>query len=315
MRLMKLQFAILSVFCLAFINSWAFPGDNNDFATVCAPDIPKDIKFCGDKINFDRIDMAERLDRELTVTVFSHTQTSLIIKRANRYFPKLIELIKENKMPEDLIYLAVAESAMDINAYSSAGAAGIWQFMPATAKQYGLEVNDDVDERYDPEKETVAACKYFRDAYSKYGNWATVCASYNAGMGKISNELQRQQVGSALDLRLVSETSRYVFRIIAYKIFLNNPKHFGYRIHSDQLYQPMEYKTITVNSTVDNWVTWARENGGITYAQLRDANPWIRSYKLPNSSGKVYKVRIPTHKSLFRSKAGKKVYNHNWVVD
>lgn len=315
MRLLKLQFALLSVFCLAFINSWAFPGDNNDLATVCAPDIPKDIKFCGDKINFDRIDMAERLDRELTVTVFSHTQTSLIIKRANRYFPKLIELIKENKMPEDLIYLAVAESAMDINAYSSAGAAGIWQFMPATAKQYGLEVNDDVDERYDPEKETVAACKYFRDAYSKYGNWATVCASYNAGMGKISNELQRQQVGSALDLRLVSETSRYVFRIIAYKIFLNNPKHFGYRIHSDQLYQPMEYKTITVNSTVDNWVTWARENGGITYAQLRDANPWIRSYKLPNSSGKVYKVRIPTHKSLFRSKAGKKVYNHNWVVD
>ena len=315
MRLLKLQFALLSVFCLAFINSWAFPGDNNDLATVCAPDIPKYIKFCGDKINFDRIDMAERLDRELTVTVFSHTQTSLIIKRANRYFPKLIELIKENKMPEDLIYLAVAESAMDINAYSSAGAAGIWQFMPATAKQYGLEVNDDVDERYDPEKETVAACKYFRDAYSKYGNWATVCASYNAGMGKISNELQRQQVGSALDLRLVSETSRYVFRIIAYKIFLNNPKHFGYRIHSDQLYQPMEYKTITVNSTVDNWVTWARENGGITYAQLRDANPWIRSYKLPNSSGKVYKVRIPTHKSLFRSKAGKKVYNHNWVVD
>jgi soluble lytic murein transglycosylase-like protein len=217
-------------------------------------------------------------------------------------------------MPEDLIYLAVAESSLDINAVSPAKAAGIWQFMPATGKQYGLEVNDDVDERFDPEKETVAACKYLRGAYSRYGNWATVCASYNAGTGKISSELSSQRVNTSFDLRLVSETSRYVFRIMSYKIFLENPKRFGYRLHSNQLYQHIDYDVIEVDTPVSSWVSWAQDHG-ITYAQLRDANPWIRSTKLPNASGKVYKVKVPKQASLYRSKAGNKVYNDNWVVD
>lgn len=316
MRIRTFQFVLLSVFCLTSICSWASFNDDDDwgFAAVRSPEIPSYVKFCGEKISFDRIDMAERLDRELTITVYSHTQTSLIIKRANRYFPRLIEILKDNSIPEDLIYLAVAESAMDPTVVSSAKAAGIWQFMPATGKQYGLEVNDDVDERFDPEKETVAACKYFRDAYSKFGNWPTVCASYNAGMGRISNELKSQQESNALDLRLVSETSRYTFRILAYKIFLSNPKQFGYHIYRDQLYQPIEYRTVTVNTSVDSWVTWAKEHG-ISYAQLRDANPWIRSNKLPNETGRIYKVKVPKSDSLYRSKAGNKVFNRNWVVD
>ena len=171
-----------------------------------------------------------------------------------------------------------------------------------------------MDERYDPEKETVAACKYLRNAYSKYGNWATVCASYNAGTGKISSELSSQRVNTSFDLRLVSETSRYVFRIMSYKIFLENPKRFGYRLHSNQLYQPIDYDVIEVDTPVSSWVSWAQDHG-ITYAQLRDANPWIRSTKLPNASGKVYKVKVPKQASLYRSKAGNKVYNDNWVVD
>jgi len=286
----------------------------NDFMTVASPDIPESIKFCGDHVSFDRIDMAERLDRELTSVIYGQTTSSLIIKRANRFFPRLIEILKENNIPEDIIYLAVAESSLDINALSPAKAAGIWQFMSATGRQYGLEVNDDVDERYDPEKETVAACHYLRDAYYKYGNWATVCASYNAGTGRITSELQKQSVGNSFDLRLVSETSRYVFRIIAYKLFLENPKKYGYRINSNQLYQPVECDVIEVNKPISNWVSWAQEHG-ITYAQLRDANPWIRSTKLPNASGKVYKVKVPKQDSLYRSKAGKTVYNRNWVVD
>ena len=284
------------------------------FMTVSAPDVPASINFCGDYVSFDRIDMAERLDRELTATIYGQTMTSLIIKRANRYFPRLIEILKENNMPEDLIYLAVAESSLDPTALSPAKAAGIWQFMPATGKQYGLEVNDDVDERYDIEKETVAACKYLRNSYSKYHNWATVCASYNAGSGKISSELSNQQVNNSFDLRLVSETSRYVFRIIAYKIFLENPKRYGYRIHADQLYQPIECDIVEVITPVGDWVSWAK-NHGLTYAQLRDANPWIRSSKLPNASGKVYMVKVPRESSLYRSKTEKSVYNRNWVVD
>ena len=313
MRITKHIFAIALFVCATVFYAGA-QRVNDGYVAVTCPDIPQSINFCGDKVDFDRIDMAERLDRELTGTIYGQTMSSLIIKRANRYFPRLIEILKQNRMPEDLIYLAVAESSLDINALSPAKAAGIWQFMASTGKQYGLEVNDDVDERYDPEKETVAACQYLRNAYSKYGNWATVCASYNAGTARISNELASQQVNTSFDLRLVSETSRYVFRIIALKIFLENPKRFGYRLRSNQLYQPIEYDEVRVNAPVANWTTWAREHG-ITYAQLRDANPWIRSNKLPNASGKVYRVKVPKRDSLYRSTAGNSVYNSNWVID
>ena len=313
MNFTKHIFAITLFVCLTVFAASA-QRVNDSYLAVSFPDIPQSINFCGDKVDFDRIDMAERLDRELTGTIYGQTLSSLIIKRANRYFPRLIEILKQNHMPEDLIYLAVAESSLDINALSPASAAGIWQFMASTAKQYGLEVNDYIDERYDPEKETVAACKYLRNAYSKYGNWATVCASYNAGTARISNELSSQQVNTSFDLRLVSETSRYVFRIIAYKIFLENPKKYGYRLHSNQLYQPIEYDEIEVTSTIEDLVAWAKQHG-ITYAQLRDANPWIRGKKLPDASGKLYKVKVPKRDSLYRSAAGNKVYNRNWVID
>ena len=311
MKIIKILCLVISV-CGTSIASCA--QRNESYLEVVVPDVPESITFCGDRVSFDRIDMAERLDRELTAVVYGQTMSSVIIKRANRYFPILAEILKKNNMPEDLLYLAVAESSLDINALSPAKAAGVWQFMPATAKQYGLEVNDDVDERYDIEKETVAACKFLRNAYSKYGNWATVCASYNGGTGRITQELQTQRVKTSFDLRLVSETSRYVFRIISYKIFLENPRKFGYRLYSNQLYQPMEYDVEEVSQPVSNWVTWAQDHG-ITYAQLRDANPWIRSTRLPNATGKVYKVKIPRESSLYRSKAGNKVYNRKWVVD
>ena len=284
------------------------------YAAVISPEMPISMVFCGDTVDFDRIDMAERLDRELTTTIYNHTATSLIIKRANRYFPTLIKILRENDVPEDIVYLAVTESSLDATAVSPAKAAGMWQFMPETGKEYGLEVNEYVDERFNVEKETVAACNYLKKAYDKYGDWASVCASYNAGMNKISNEMQNQQVDNSFDLRLVSETSRYVFRILAYKVFLCNPKQFGYRLNANQLYQPIYYEVENVDTTVNSWITWAKEHG-ITYAQLRDANPWIRSNYLPNEEGKVYEVKVPKRNSLYRSKAGNEVFNSNWVVE
>ena len=295
-------------------NERASSNFDGKLASVLAPEIPDSMKFCGENVAFDRIDMAERLDRELTGTIYGQTNSTFIIKRANRYFPILTKILKDNNVPEDLVYLAVAESSLNIKALSPAGAAGIWQFMPSSGRDYELEVNEFVDERYDIEKSTVAACKFLKKYYSKFGNWATVCSGYNVGMAGIDSSLVRQKVNNVFDLRLNEETSRYYFRIIAYKIFLSDPKRFGYQIKENQLYQPIEYDIETVDTPVDSWVTWAQGHD-ITYAQLREANPWIRSTRLPNDSGKVYKVKIPKHDSLYRSTAGNEVFNRNWVVD
>lgn len=287
---------------------------NAVFNVTANPDIPMSVNFAGEKVSFDRLDMAERLDRELTSIIYGQTSTLLCFKRANRYFPALARILKEQNVPLDFLYLACTESTMDPLAYSQSHAAGLWQLLAATAKQYGLEVTDEVDERYDPERSTLAACKYLKAAYSKYGNWPTVAASYNAGMGKISNELSKQGVSSSFDLQLVSETSRYVFRIIAFKLIFENPKRYGYRLRSNQLYQPVNCKTVEVTSSVASWISWAKQQG-ITYAQLREANPWIRSSKLTNASGKTYKVRVPISTEIYRSKRKNTTYSKSWVVD
>ena len=284
------------------------------FGVTASPDIPMSVTFAGEKVSFDRLDMAERLDRELTGIIYGQTTTELCFKRANRYFPALAKILKEQGVPLDFLYLAVTESSMDYNAYSSAKAAGTWQLLAGTARDYGLEVTDEVDERFDPEKSTVAACKYLKAAYKKYGNWPTVAASYNAGMQRITNELSKQQVSSSFDLYLVQETSRYVFRIIAYKLLMESPKRYGYRFSRKNLWQPVDYTTVEVTGSVASWIDWAKGKG-ITYAQLREANPWIRSTKLTNSGGKTYKVRVPKQSELYRSKRSYTVYNKDWVVD
>ena len=284
------------------------------FSTTASPDIPMSVTFAGEKVSFDRLDMAERLDRELTSIIYGQTTTELCFKRANRYFPVLAKILKEQGVPLDFLYLAVTESSMDYNAYSSAKAAGMWQLLAGTGRDYGLEVTDEVDERYDPEKSTVAACKYLKAAYKKYGHWPTVAASYNAGMGKITSELSKQRVDNSFDLYLVQETSRYVFRIIAYKLLMETPKRYGYRFSRKNLWQPVDYTTVDVTGSVTSWIDWAKDKG-ITYAQLREANPWIRSTKLTNASGKTYKVRVPKQNDLYRSKRTFSVYNKDWVID
>ncbi len=284
------------------------------FSTIASPDIPMSVTFAGEIISFDRLDMAERLDRELTSVIYGQTTTELCFKRANRYFPALAKILKEQGVPLDFLYLAVTESSMDYSAYSSAKAAGMWQLLAGTGRDFGLEVTDEVDERYDPEKSTVAACKYLKSAYKKYGHWPTVAASYNAGMQKISNELSKQKVDNSFDLYLVQETSRYVFRIIAYKLLMESPKRYGYRFSRKNLWQPVDYTTVEVTGPVASWIDWAKGKG-LTYAQLREANPWIRSTKLTNAGGKTYRVRIPKQSELYRSKRTYTVYNKEWVVD
>lgn len=288
------------------------PMSAQSYAVTSAPQVPKSMHFADRDIDFDRIDMYERMDRELISFTFGQTNMLLTIKRANRYAPIIVKTLREQGVPEDLLYLAAIESHYENTAVSSAKAAGMWQFMPSTAKEYGLEVNDYVDERLDCEKSTIAACKYFKRAYAKYKCWLTVAAAYNAGMGRISKSLETQDVDHALDLYLNKETSRYIFRLLAMKLIMENPTRYGYSIKADQLYQPLDCDTIVVAETVPDWVQWSKSQG-ITYSLLREYNPWIRATSLPNPNNKSYLVRIPRGTSLYRSKQSLKTYRENWT--
>ncbi|MDE7026002.1 MAG: lytic transglycosylase domain-containing protein [Paramuribaculum sp.] len=279
---------------------------------VKSPEIPEHITFAGHKINIDRCDMYERFDRELTSMAFTHGTTLLTLKRANRYFPMLIPILKANGVPTDLIYLACIESNLNPRAMSGAGAAGLWQFMPATGKEYGLEVNEYVDERYHPEKSTEAACRYLKSAYSKYGNWESTAASYNAGMGRISRELEAQKAESAYDLHLNDQTSRYIFRLLAMKSIMEHPRYFGYTLDASQLYFPIETENIEVSEPISDWQQWALDHD-TNYLTLRELNPWIRAKSLPNKNNKTYTIKIPAKNAMLRSKQAKEVYNHNWI--
>jgi len=278
-----------------------------------SPEIPFKLKFADDEIDFSRYDLRERLDRELSSFTYLHSTTLSYFKRANRIFPIVVPILRQNGVPEDFKYLMVIESNLNERAVSSVKAAGLWQFMDSTGKMYGLEINSDVDERYHIEKATVAACKYLKDAYSKYGDWVTVASSYNAGMGRISSELNKQQASSSLDLLLVEESSRYVFRIIAIKEIMENPYKYGYVLKANQLYKPIGCREVTVDYSVSDWSDFAQQNG-ITYAQLKDFNVWLRNTSLTNKYGKLYNIRIPQTEDMYYKKDEKiDVYDSRWI--
>jgi len=253
--------------------------------------IPSNIHFCGEKVPIEIVDVKERLDREFLVNINLHSSTSLIIKRANKYFPIIEPILKKNGIPDDFKYLCVIESAL-ANATSSAGAKGFWQFMPATAQEYNLEVSATVDERNHLVKATEAACKYLKRAYNKFGNWTLVAASYNRGIGGIENQLNVQGVNDYYDLYLNEETSRYVFRILALKEIMQNADKYGYNLPKDALYKSVKTKTIQVSSNIPNLQTWALDQG-INYKTLKYHNPWLVDTSLTLSPGKVYEIEIP----------------------
>ena len=284
-------------------------------APVVNPPLPKKIEFAGQTIDFDRMDMYERLDRELSQMCYMHSSTMLMLKRANRFFPVMAPILKRNGVPEDLVYLACIESSLNQRAYSPAKAAGLWQFLASTGKEYGLEVNDYVDERYNIEKATAAAARYLKSAYNKYGNWESAMASYNGGQRRISTELDSQLADSAFDLYLVEETSRYPFRVYAAKALMENPSKYGFHLKPDQFYPQLDYTEVNVSSTIDDLAAWAKSHG-TTYALLREFNPWIRAKSLPVTAGKTYTIKVPKPESLSRSAnplTKKHLYNPRWA--
>lgn len=284
----------------------------SSFTTI--PDFAPATEIAGEKVNLTRYDMHERYDRELTSFCYTHNVTTLIIKRANRLFPILEPILKEQGIPEDFIYLCAIESTLNPRALSPVKAAGLWQIMEATGKQYGLEINAFVDERYNMEKATVAASKYLKQAYSKYGNWMTVAASYNAGQGRISGELDKQLADDVFDLWLNEETNRYPFRMMALKEIMSNPYKYGFVLKSNQLYKPIRTKTVTVTYPIDDLAAFAKKQG-VTYGQLKEFNPWLRNRSLPNKTGKAYSIQIPVQEDLYYDDKSTAVYRKNWVVE
>lgn len=282
--------------------------------TFSTPLVPQKVTFCGKTIDLTRFDRHERMDRELLAFTYMHSTSIQMIKKANRYFPVVEPILKANGIPDDFKYLMVIESNLNPTARSVAGAAGLWQFMQTTGREYGLEVNKNIDERYHVEKATVAACKYLKDAYEKYQDWIAVAASYNAGQARISNQLEKQQVSDMLDLYLVEETARYVYRIIAAKIMLANPSAFGFRLRATDLYMPIPYKNITVTKGIANLAEWAKQQG-TTYGMLKILNPWLRDTFLQNVSQRTYVLKIPTAEGMNYDPNKIVVHDKRWVVE
>ena len=208
----------------------------------------------------------------------------------------------------------VIESNLNPTALSGSGAAGLWQLMPGTAKEFGLEVDHSVDERYDAEKATVAACRYLKQAYGRFGNWETVAASYNGGQGRLASQLDKQYADNALDLLLVEETTRYVYRILAVKLLLSDPQKFGFRLRASDLYPPIPYRTLQVDSTIEDLPRFAKGQG-INYLLLRTMNPWLRSHSLPNHGKKTYTLRIPDREGMYYNPRVTIPHNKAWVTD
>ena len=258
---------------------------------VEALDIPNVMTFAGERVPLQDTDVRERLDREIHVNTYWHSNMLLMIKKANRFFSEIEPLLNKYNLPDDFKYLAVAESGLD-NVTSHAGASGFWQFMKATGKEYGLEINNYVDERYNLELATKVAAQYLMNSKELFGSWTNAAAAYNAGNAGITKQMKRQDATDYYSLLLNSETGRYVFRILAFKEILSNPEKYGFYVDQQDLYQVIPTKTIIIDTPVEDFAKFAKQQG-INYKILKIHNPWLRDTYLKNASGKAYSIKIP----------------------
>lgn len=254
--------------------------------------IPTNLNFAGEHVPTEKSDIKERIDRELLVNTYWQSNGLLLFKRTHKYFPIIEPILEKNGIPNDFKYLAVIESGLQ-NVTSPAGAKGFWQLMKPTAKEYGLEVNTNVDERYHLEKATQAACDYLNASKKRFGSWTLAAAAYNAGNTGIANKVKTQKVSDYYDLLLGEETQRYVPRMVALKEILNNPVKYGFIFDNEDLYQLKPTKTIEVDTIISNIAQFSKDLG-INYKVLKLYNPWLRENKLNNKSRKMYQIKIPT---------------------
>ena len=291
-----LSIIFITLFSITFFNAVYIsdvPSEKNtaDSYTIKALKIPDELTFAGEKVPTELYDIKERMDRELLVNTYWQSNGLLLIKRAHKYFPVIEPMLKKYGIPDDFKYLAVAESGLENNS-SSAGAAGFWHFLKSSAKEYGLEVNQNVDERYNLEKATKVAADYLKKSKKRFGTWTLAAAAYNAGNARIARNLKKQQVTDYYDLLLNSETSRYVLRIVALKEVLSYPKKYGFEFEKEDLYTSPATRTVKVDTVITNIASFAK-GFNTNYKELKLHNAWLRENKLNNKSRKLYKITIP----------------------
>ncbi len=306
MNLQKIQFIFLWILVIALLGERLYslmPQNENgtDKANVSIPlfsknnyrfERIKEADFCGEKTPLEDSEVAEKLDRELVMNAYWQSNTALVIKRSGKWFGQIEPILKAEGVPDDFKYLMVIESAV-MNDVSPAGATGFWQFMEKTAQEYGLEVNEEVDERYNPLRSTQAACAYLKTAYGKFANWTNVAASYNMGMAGLMREQREQQKLSYYDLYLNRETSRYVYRILALKEIMQNPKKYHFDMQDEDLYKPENTRKVVVTASIKDLVSFALEQG-TTYKTLKTLNPWLRKQQLTiRKPNQQYEILLP----------------------
>jgi hypothetical protein len=261
-------------------------------STVKPFDVPQQLSFCDEVLPLDRLDVQEKLDREILVNSYWQSNNLLMLKRSTKYFPIIEPILEKHSIPSDFKYLALIESGLQ-NVVSPAGAAGYWQIMKSTGRENGLIVDSEIDERYHIIKSTEVACAYLNEAYERFGNWTLAAASYNMGMAGTDRKLTEQRVSSYYDLLLNSETARYVYRIAAVKHIHENLEYFGYVFHEDYGYALPEFDTLQVSGPVNSWIDWALDHG-TTYNTLREYNPWIRDdHWTSNAEGQTLTIWLP----------------------
>ena len=257
---------------------------------------PQGLNFAGEEIPIYSSEIWERIDKELLKNIYWQSNTMLYFKKANKYFPIIEPILKRYNIPDDFKYLAVIESGLD-NVISPAGAAGFWQIMKATGREYGLEINNAIDERYNLEKATVVACEYLQDSYNRFGSWTMAAASYNMGKNGAKRKINDQYSNNYYNLYLNSESSRYVFRIIAVKEIMQNPRRYGFMFRDKDLYSMPNYRIVEVDSTIVNLSDFAKSYG-VNYKLLKQFNPWLRAASLPDKSRRRYILKIPIDTDL-----------------
>lgn len=271
------------------VNSLPELRQKQQVASVVYPD---SLHFAGEKVPLSDLEVYERIDREFLVNTFWQSNTMLWLKRSNREFQQMEPILKKFGVPDDFKYLALIESGL-MHVVSPAGAAGYWQLMPETAREYGLEVREDVDERYHLQKSTEAACKYLLQAKEVFGSWTMAAASYNRGIGGLKRACEDQKETNYYQLRLNPESSRYLPRILAAKYITGTPEDFGFDFSVERdAYPQFKYRTLTVDTTVSSWPDWSIGQS-VSYKELRYHNPWINNNQLLNKARKGYEIRLP----------------------